>query len=232
MAFASTTWKNQVRADDLINTGSAALLGTSTVSTTHNSFQKGGLNNGVASQSGGADNTFFSRTGPICFTATGATGHVGATAQFNLNGGSYGLGYTITSIQSFMGWGTVSAIQANQTYVVSVSLVGSSAFTDIATVSYRPFADGANVSNSNYESHVVLTQDDGTGILASGVDSILFTFLDPLSATTGVVDGAGTTEGTVIRELDVHGFSTVPEPSVALLGGLGVLALLRRRRRN
>lgn len=173
------------------------------------------INDGLATQTAG---TFYYR----------ANNQFPGTATFDLNVAVNTFGYNITSIQSFMGWyGNNSQAQANQTYTVDVSLVGSSSYANLATVSYRPFLD---VSGANYESHVVLTQDNGTGILASGVDSIRFTFLDPLSATTGVANGAGGNEGTLIRELDVFGAASVPEPSAALLGGLGMLALLRRRR--
>jgi MYXO-CTERM domain-containing protein len=38
---------------------------------------------------------------------------------------------------------------------------------------------------------------------------------------------AGAVDGTLVDNIQV---STIPEPSAALLGGLGLLALLRRRR--
>lgn len=39
-----------------------------------------------------------------------------------------------------------------------------------------------------------------------------------------------TTEGSRIDNVQFNALNVIPEPTVALLGGLGLLALLRRRR--
>lgn len=216
--FSNTTWASQLKNNDLINTTTGRLSGAPVYAGGADpSMPISGLNNG-----GTQDSAYPSTQSTYIRSASDFTQNGGTTAiaTFNLDTTSPGFtsGYNITSINSFMGLDGFSLpqSQANQTYTVSVSLVGSAAYTDIATVGYSPFA---NVNGTNYESYVSIT--DSTGVLATGVDSIRFTFLK--------APGALTNTGTVIRELDVLG-TAVPEPSAALLGGLGVLALLRRRR--
>lgn len=195
-AFPSTSWASQVSTTDLINSGSAT-FSNAVVGAAHGSFPAAGLNDGVSTNAVPGGNTFF-----VSFPDSSGT----TSATFHLNVSSNTLGYTITSIQSFMGWlGTSSQAQANQTYTVAVRTVGNATYTDIATVTYLPFTD---IQGTNHESHVVLTENT-TGILASGVDSIRFTFLNPLSSVTS---GPGTSDGTVVRELDVHGYPTGGTP--------------------
>ena len=108
-------------------------------------------------------------------------------------------------------------IQGNQTYSVEYSVVGSALYSPLATVAYAPFAA---TDGTNFESMVTIT--DTGGVLAAGVDSIRFTFADP--------GPGGAFPGTVVREIDVVGVASVPEPSVIAFG-LGGLLLLSRRRR-
>jgi len=71
------------------------------------------------------------------------------------------------------------------------------------------------------------------GATNEGVDSFWLTFKTPVRTATLVLVAAGVEQGTPsYREIDV--FAPVPEPSAALLGGLGLLALGRpgRRRRR
>ena len=209
---SSTAWASLKSTTDLINAGQST-FSSATVSPTF-AFPARGLNDGTSANAGTTDNTFFHVD----------SGNFPATATFDLNIAVHTLGYDITSMQSFMGWSTVSMAQGNQTYTVAVSAVGSAAYTDIATVAYTPFAD---VSGTDYDSHVLIT--DSTGTLATGVDSIRFTFLDPLLSVT---PGGGGFPGTLVRELDVFGTAaTVPEPSAMMLGLLSPALLLGRRRR-
>lgn len=195
VGYSGTAWAGTISNNDLVNAGQPSLSSVTT-SPTQGSFPAGGLNDGNTVDLGvPGGNTFFE--GAYHFNQPGST----ATATFQLNLASSPAGYDITSIQSFMGWDTVSQAQANQTYTVAVKLVGSSVFNDIATVSYTPFPD---VNGSKYESRVVVSENT-TGILASGVESIRFTFLHPLLS---VSNGSGIIEGTLIRELDVFGTPT------------------------
>jgi len=76
-------------------------------------------------------------------------------------------------------------------------------------------------TNQTGGSLLTRTYDNTSAPLISGVDAIRFNFFDPNGEAI---------ERTVYREIDVIGTATIPEPSDALLGGLGLLALLRRRR--
>lgn len=216
---SSTTalaYAGQTSNTDLINIGQST-LSSATVSITQNAiaFPGSGINNGGYSDNLTGDNTFF----------MAAISNFPATATYILNTSVNTLGYDLTSISSYMGWATVSAAQANQTYTIELSYVGSAAYTLFETVSYKPFSD--TNSPAAYESKVLLT--DSGGVLATGVDGIRFTFKNPIGPD-GVADGTGTTEGTLIREIDVFGTATVPEPSLSLFGLCGALLLGRRRR--
>lgn len=95
--------------------------------------------------------------------------------------------------------------------------VGSGRYTTLTSVSYAPFT---SVNGNDHESQVTITED-ATEILATGVDSIRFKVDNP---------GGGSADGTVIRELDVHGVATVPEPTGLALLGISLAAVGRRRR--
>lgn len=144
------------------------------------------------------------------------------TMTFNLTGSV--TGYDITSIASIAGWVTNAHHHAAQFYEVLVSVVGSASYTSLnltgaaasgGKVSYDPFASGEGSTK-------VTITDNSSGVIASGVDGIRFVLISTPDALEN---------DTVYHEIDVFGTATaIPEPSVALLGGLGLLALLRRRR--
>ena len=188
-------YTGQTSTTDLINAGQST-LSSATVSATSYIFTGTAINDGNYSNTN-ADNTFFAV----------ATGAFPATATYDLNVTVNDLGYDITSIKSFMGWATVSAAQANQTYTIEVSTVGSASYTPVATVSYKPFND----TNSPTAYETFVTVSDTGGVLATGVDSIRFTFTDPIGVN-GVTPDSGTVEGTLIREIDVFGVPTTGTP--------------------
>lgn len=117
------------------------------------------------------------------------------------------LGYVITSIETYAGWADIN--RGSQAYTVSLSLVGSATFTDLATVSL--------VTDFLTQQRVTLSENN-TGILATGVDEIRFTF------PTQQFSGVG------YKELDVAGYAVVPEPATLLMVGLGLGALSFRRK--
>lgn len=117
------------------------------------------------------------------------------------------LGYVITSIETYAGWADIN--RGSQAYTVSLSLVGSATFTDLATVSL--------VTDFLTQQRVTLSENN-TGILATGVDEIRFTF------PTQQFSGVG------YKELDVAGYAVVPEPATLLMVGLGLGALSLRRK--
>jgi hypothetical protein len=137
------------------------------------------------------------------------TGENNATITFTLDTSVNTLGYDVTSIAGYGGWGDGG--RDNQIYSIFFSQVGSAAFTYLGGVNDRPGAPGAPSAISALFNNVGLT----------GVDAIRIDFLD------GQDNGfAG------YGEFDVNGTATVPEPStaVALLGGVGLLLGLRRGR--
>lgn len=138
---------------------------------------------------------------------------------YNLNTSVNALGYDITSLQTLNAWGNNSGNQKNQNYTVDVSTIsGGAGFTPIAAIAFLPFDETGQEGSSR-----VNVTEDATGILATGVDQIRFTYTVP--------DPAGTQGSPTIREIDVFGVATIPEPSSTALFGLGVLGLLLRRRR-
>jgi uncharacterized protein (TIGR03382 family) len=125
------------------------------------------------------------------------------------------LGYDITSVVPFTGWN--SASRADQQYVLAMRSVGGS-YGDIITVDIDMTPHG---SGNGEEGMRVTIDDDGGGLLGTGIDALRFTMADPL------LNGVD-----AYQEIDVFGTPT-PEPSsvtVAVMGMIGLLGLLRRRR--
>lgn len=191
-------YRDDFSSSDLINEGSPSLLGwTSTAAFGSggigNSFVPGYMNDGEYA-TGDKKNTYFDPA------------HLPATVVYNLDTTTATQGYVVTNISTFMGWGFESRVHVHQDYKVEVSLVGSPDYVDLTDVLYTPFTD-LNDFEGNYESKVTISEDT-TGILASGVDSIRFTFND-----TGGPQGGGGALGTVIREIDVVGFAVGSDPN-------------------
>ena len=163
-----------IEAVDLIADGTAHLTSVTTTN-----FSGGSIS---AVTDGAAGNNFTE-------TAYIASGNIPATWVFNFDTVTYPNGYTIESIQSFMGWVGGWQTQANQTYTVEVSTIFSETFSNLATVEYQPFiAERA----SAYESKVTISEDSD-GILANRVDSIRITLSNP------------TGNELLIREFDITG---------------------------
>jgi hypothetical protein len=144
----------------------------------------------------------------------GAWTTTGATATYTLGPGANGLGYDVTSIQSIADWVNVGF--GNQSWTLAVQLAGGGGFVNVATVNYQPLVNAVATNNIG-TTKVTLTDLDITGIQA-------------LRVTANSANGGANAGAFLWRELDAFGSSTVPEPSAALLFGLGSLAFLRRRR--
>lgn len=86
---------------------------------------------------------------------------VGATATYNLDTGSGGLGWDINSIQPIAAWN--SSNFGIEGYNVSARPRGVATFTTLATVNYQPIT-----SNAPAATKVTLT-DDGRPILKTGM---------------------------------------------------------------
>ena len=194
-----------VSSTDLLETSVVNLSDGLTLNVGENSAAGGNtsavLNNGV----------FGVGTPPVLDSVTGKAESVVinfGTMTYNLDTSVNTLGYIINSIDTYAGWADFN--RGSQAYTVSFSLVGSAAFSDVATVSIN--ADGFTQERWSIT-------EDTTGILGYGVDAIRFTL------PTQQFSGVG------YKELDVFGIA-VPEPSSTALLGLGGVALMLRRRRK
>ncbi len=126
------------------------------------------------------------------------------TVMFTLNTSVNTLGYTLTSITSIAGW---MDPRADQSISVAYSLVGSDDFVDLGT-----YSCGAGLWDQDYTTKITLT--DSTGAIVSGVDQLRVT----ISVQTNM------------KEIDVAGFATIPEPMTMSLLAVGGLLAFRRRR--
>lgn len=169
---------------DLVNAGSSTLTSSTFSAAPH--FGPLAHNNGTVGSAGQTDDITYWHN-----TSLGQTYSI----TYDLNTTVNTSGYDITSIQTIHGWNSAaSGYQKNQNYEVFVSTVGSADFTSLATVAYNPFTT-ANVAAST---KVTLTEN-ATGILASGIDRIRFTY---------TITGGGTYPSPTIREIDVFGSPT------------------------
>jgi hypothetical protein len=128
------------------------------------------------------------------------------TYELDISTNTYG--YDIITINLFSGW---IDDRASQQYTISYSLVGSATFATLTGV--QSLQGNGSLLTSTY--------DDTSAPLLTGVDAVRFTFVYPNNEFG---------RAPVYREIDVIGTATIPEPSAAILGGLGMLCLLRRRR--
>ena len=163
------------------------------------------------------------------FSATGANDGVAgsaSTAAYWNNGSSsvtltYTLvgsatGYDITSISTIYGWSLGADEFTNQEYDIEFATVATPTFTLFGSKATAVgFTTNVEASSQN------VWTENSTGILQSGVTGIRFT----------IRSGGGSGQIGVIREIDVFGVASIPEPSSTALLGLGGLALILRRRR-
>jgi hypothetical protein len=191
----------------------------------------GGLHDGVGTPVG--TDTSATLTGDAYFDGAAGFGasnllslHPAVTYTFNTGAGGSATGYNITSIISAYGWHDHASF-SDQDYSISYSTVANpNVFVTLTSVAYNPFDpanDNANAGGQYNSSQVTVT--DSTGVLASGVTALEFTFT-PYFNVAGLEQS-----GQVVREIDVNGVATVlPEP-----GALGLVAgslILGMRRRN
>lgn len=139
------------------------------------------------------------------------TPSVGNTLTLNL--ATFALGWDISSIVVLTGVGNLQSGRSDHSYTIALSTDGTTFGT--------PFI---NVNNTTISAagggEVRMTIADNPSVpLGTGIKAVRFVF-----------GNAWDYSENMYREIDVLGVASVPEPSGALLGGLGVLLLLRRRR--
>ncbi|MCA9248736.1 MAG: PEP-CTERM sorting domain-containing protein, partial [Planctomycetales bacterium] len=141
--------------------------------------------------------------------ATIVTPDNNATVTFNLDTTTKINGYEITRIDFFHGWQDNG--RDGFQFTIEYSLIDSPSFVTFGST-----------ANSDPASDYGITRvTDSLGVIATGVDALRFT-------TFGIDNGYGG-----LAEIDVIGSAlyVAPEPSTALMLGVGLIGLVARRRR-
>ncbi|WFB37844.1 PEP-CTERM sorting domain-containing protein [Kiritimatiellota bacterium B12222] len=199
-------YDGNISNSDLIDLNSATLDTFNASTPAHSNFATDGAHNGTGTNNSGL--AYWPTAGSVTLTYT-------------LTGSA--TGYDITSINTIYGWSDGRWKHSEQNYVINISTVTTPAFTHLYSVNYDPYSNG----DENEGSTQVTLTDDSTGILASGVTGIQFIVSRDLSN--------GQNEVGVIREYDVFGVTTIPEPSSLVLLSLamiGVVGIRSRRARE
>lgn len=137
----------------------------------------------------------------------------GEFAQFNFDLSSATLGYDITAIDLFSNWGSGPG-RDDIRVTISMALVGTPTLFDQVVVT-NEFIEFENAAATQGAMNIT---GDGGGLIGTGIAAIRFDFPNQEAGAVGY------------SEIDVFGTATIPEPSSALLLGLGSLTLLRRRK--
>jgi hypothetical protein len=138
---------------------------------------------------------------------------VGSTLTLNLATSLYG--WNLSSIVVLTGVGPSDQWErSDHSYTIALSTDGITFGTPFINVN-----DTTTASQALGGEVQMTIADNASAPLGTGIKAVRFVF-----------DNATGPGENMYREIDVLGVASVPEPSTALLGGLGMLALLRRRR--
>ena len=165
------------------------------------------------------------------------TFNVNDTVTLDLDLASAPLGYDITGIDTVFGWNEGSNGRSNQGYSIDLGLVGGGTAQLVGPTTWEPnnpaqywttvsFVNGSGgaLDSTSFDINGA-GANPGTGVIATGVESITWTITDQANAG-GVI---------VAREFDVFGTATtaaVPEPSSAAVIGFSALGLMLVRRKR
>ena len=162
----------------------------------------------------------------LAYTATSSTGFpFGASyGASNLNDGDIGVGIVSDGTYAITTGGTASLTLdfGSPSILYGISIYNGYNNRDDGTYTLR---DGSGNLLGAWTITTALTSGSN-----DGTDSFWLTFNTPVTTTSLVLDTTApdsSTDTNSYREIQVF---VVPEPSSLLLGGLGVLTLLRRRR--
>ncbi len=157
-----------------------------------------------------------------------AAGPAGTGNSFNFSGSNFHAADGNTDLARFVAYrGNASLATVNLTGLT----IGNTYRIQALVYDGRAIVNGrtASFDGNNLGTFANGTADEwGNGLLATG------TFVADASTqdfTIGVFNSAGTTlVSSQLSALTLYQTAAIPEPSAALLGGLSMLALLRRRR--
>jgi hypothetical protein len=146
-------------------------------------------------------------------TSETLTPSVGSTLTLNLATSSFG--WNLSSIVVLTGVGPTDQWErSDHSYTIALSTDGTNFGTPFINV------NDITTASQAFGGEVQMTiADNASAPLGTGIKAVRFVFANAVGP-----------EQNMYREIDVLGVASVPEPSTALLGGLGMLALLRRRR--
>lgn len=200
-----------VSSTDLLQTQLSSTTNSLTINLGENGHTGSGYGNDVGTV-GNLTDGLFQILNDDNITSNGARKSYaisGGNITYNLDTTTNTQGYDISSIGIYTGW------QNGGRDGINVQVFYSTVASPMTFVSLTTAAQNGI---GQYQSGVI-TETVSPNFLATGVKSIRFDF-----------SGGQENGGSGYKELDVVGIATIPEPSAALLGGLGMLALLRRRR--
>lgn len=219
-AYATITTTHAKSDSDTMFTLGSDTLGTSATITGSGTFERwvpAKLHDGLLGEGqgdghindgqGDFDNTVFSD----------------ATITYTLNTAAAPNGYDINRLETYMGWVTGANGRSNQGYRVDLTFVDNSTATLIAKATFEPNDPACYWTQVVHSDSAGGILDNGNGVVAKGVKAITFADFDAANAVGPVM----------VREIDVFGTASMPEPgTIALLitGILGLLAYAWRRR--
>ena len=164
-------------ATDLANQGQATFASSTVSANQDPGTPEGGFNDGVTDSNKGSMTWFRDDVQPTQFPGE---------IVLNLDVSTNSAGYNITSINSIAGY-NIGGEQADQVMTVEYSVVGDASYTMLGT-----FSNETADTQGQYSS--ISLADYLAGNLATGVDSLRFTYADPAANTR-----------LVIQEIDVIG---------------------------